>query len=76
MVVGYFEQAYPKTAGRYRYMPYRGPGHYMLGRALATGPARCTFESGGGPVHCTVRSLPESHVIEIEAVSHSTDVRQ
>ena len=33
--VGYFEEAtYPKEEGRYRYMPYRGPGHYEMMKAL------------------------------------------
>jgi len=32
---GYFDEAtYPKEKGRYRYMPYRGPGHYEMMKAL------------------------------------------
>jgi hypothetical protein len=30
-VVGYFEDQPPSCAGEYRYMPFRGPGHYRLG---------------------------------------------
>ena len=48
--VGYFEEpSYPREAGEYRYMPFRGIGHYNLGRALAEGacslPSSSTWTS-------------------------------
>ena len=49
--VGYFlENELPTSPGQYRYIPYRGPGHYNLGQALsANGPQRCHFLLNG---HC------------------------
>ena len=43
--VGYFTQEpLPAAPGQYRYMPYRGPGHYRLGVALrSAGPQRCHY---------------------------------
>src|SRR5437763_16613432 len=45
MPVGYFEEErYPMAPRRYRYMPYRGPGHYEMQTARrAGGRPRCTF---------------------------------
>jgi hypothetical protein len=68
-VVGYFEEpSFPRTAGRYRYMPYRGPGHYELGQALAHGPARCSCVGEDGIVEFDVVSAPEYGVLEIDHV--------
>ena len=42
--VGYFEDQLPSSPGHYRYMPFRGPGHLHLVKALATsGPQRCYY---------------------------------
>ena len=65
--VGFFEEPeYPRTSGRYRYMPYRGPGHYRMGQALAHGPAQCSFKAGWRRRKFTVKSVPEYGVLEID----------
>jgi hypothetical protein len=75
--VGYFEEsAYPKSGGRYRYVPYRGPGHYHLTQALLGGPARCAFTSEEGTVEFVVASLPEYGVVQIDALSPETGTRR
>jgi hypothetical protein len=69
MPVGYFEEPeYPGTAGRYRYMPYRGVGHYHMGQALKTGPARCSFSHEGSRYEFVVTAVPEYGVLEIVQV--------
>ena len=47
--VGYFlEDQLPTKSGHYKYMPYRGPGHYKLGQALSSkGPQRCHYVQNG-----------------------------
>ena len=47
MPVGIFrEPVFPDAPGRYRYEPYRGPGHYELGQALRRGErCECTYEA-------------------------------
>jgi len=43
MEVGEFKSR-PKCAGRYEYLPYRGPGHYEMHQALKTEKEIiCTF---------------------------------
>ncbi|MBW3636143.1 MAG: hypothetical protein KY445_06705 [Armatimonadetes bacterium] len=49
-------EAFPSEDGRYRYMPYRGPGHYDLVTTMtAFGFARCFYEDGADVVHFTAR---------------------
>ena len=47
-VVGYFEDQPPSSAGQYRFLPFRGPGHLRLVRELARNgasvlPLRCQW---------------------------------
>ena len=74
-VVGYFESdAFPGVAGRYRYIPYRGTGHYMMGQAVYRGEApRCHFTDGDAVLAFVVRGLPEVHVIDIGPVIPRTE---
>jgi hypothetical protein len=67
MPVGYFEEeGYPAAPGRYRYMPYRGPGHYEMQAALGAGARpRCTFSTNGRDVSFTVIDCPEYGVLEL-----------
>ena len=57
--VGYFrEEELPTIPGHYRYVPYRGPGHYKLGVALGSlGPQRCHYLTAGERRDFTVRSV-------------------
>ena len=54
--VGVFmEPEYPTGNGRYRYMPYRGPGHLRMQTTLDTaGEAPCYYEVGIDRVCFTV----------------------
>jgi hypothetical protein len=67
MAVGHFlGQEYPRQDGRYRYMPYRGPGHYKLGVALREGRSiRCYFETDDGRVSFAVTSCPGYGFLEL-----------
>ncbi|MBK1877088.1 hypothetical protein [Pelagicoccus mobilis] len=52
MPVGYFEESsFPYSDGIYKYMPYRGSGHYELGQELKKGKnAHCSYNDGGKKV--------------------------
>jgi hypothetical protein len=64
--VGYFEDQPPHLPGQYRYMPFRGPGHYRLGQALASsGPQRCYYLAAGEKHFFTVERIPSLHVLEV-----------
>ncbi|HTH48249.1 MAG TPA: hypothetical protein VMB21_12120 [Candidatus Limnocylindria bacterium] len=67
MLVGCFqERTFPATAGRYRYMPYRGPGHYNLGlRFQELGRAQCHYDVEGDRVFFVVLARPEYGVLEL-----------
>ena len=67
MPVGYFEEPeFPVRDGSYRYMPYRGPGHYRMGISLReTGRAQCSYDFGGERVLFIVRSCPEYGVLDL-----------
>ncbi len=70
--VGHFEDRAPFGAGRYRYMPYRGPGHLKMGEVLRGGAhARCVFTDGKKRYEFLVTGVPEYGVLEIEKVSPS-----
>ena len=64
--VGCFEEAFPRSPGRYRYMPYRSGGHYeMHKQRRANGGARCYYDSGGTRVSFMVTDCPEYGVLEL-----------
>jgi hypothetical protein len=65
MPVGIFMEAeWPREDGRYRYMPYRGLGHYrMQTRRREKGSARCYFDDGRERVCFTVADCPEYGVL-------------
>lgn len=68
MPAGIFQcSQYPTDNGRYPYMPYRGPGHLLMGEALKKhGRARCYYEAGNGErVYFNVVSCPEYGVLEL-----------
>jgi hypothetical protein len=65
-VVGYFEDQPPSSAGQYRYMPFRGPGHLCLVQELARkGPQYCHYVANGETRYFTVARLPNVHVLEV-----------
>jgi hypothetical protein len=63
--IGYFEeQEYPFADGRYRYMPYRGPGHLMMQRQVRNREtSQCYYEDNGRRVSFRVRECPEYGVL-------------
>jgi hypothetical protein len=66
LVVGYFEDQPPSTAGEYRYMPFRGPGHYLLGQELGSkGPQYCHYVANGETRYFTVTRIPRRYVLEV-----------
>lgn len=72
MAVGYFldATAYPNAPGSYRYMPYRGLGHYEMGEELRrTGSASCTYPTEAGEVEFVIRGRPEYGVLVIDQCS-------
>jgi hypothetical protein len=66
MPVGYFEEAgYPTAPGRYRYMPYRGPGHSKMQTAMRAGSRPCcTFRTEGRVVSFVVVDCPGYGILE------------
>lgn len=61
--VGYFVDldTYPSVPGRYKYMPFRGPGHLALrNECTRNGCAHCTYPVGDGVVSFVVR-CEEAH---------------
>lgn len=68
--VGYFtETGAPTAPGRYRYMPYRGGGHYEMGQRFQSGESpRCELLTATMRVSFTALSVPEVHVMEIGEV--------
>ncbi len=67
MPVGFFEEAeYPRQGGRYRYMPYRGAGHYQMQVELGEkGSARCSYTAGSERVTFAVVACPEYGLLEL-----------
>lgn len=67
MPVGFFEESdFPARDGTYRYMPYRGLGHYRMVISLKeTGMARCSYHRGSEWIGFVVRSRPEYGVLEL-----------
>jgi len=65
-VVGYFEDEPPSSAGEYRYMPFRGPGHYRLGQDLSCKrPQCCHYVARGESRYFTVTRIPRRYVLEV-----------
>lgn len=77
MAVGYFRQKdYPTSDGNYRYMPYRGPGHYEMQTTLEReGEARCSYDAGGQHVTFVVRKSPEHDVLVLTGFAISPTSR-
>ena len=67
MPVGYFDESeYPRKAGRYRYVPYRGPGHYqMQTESREKGRARCCYNIGSERVFFDVLDCAEYGSLEL-----------
>ena len=67
MEVGVFEGVdSPRSPGRYRYEPYRGPGHYEMQTRRRSGESpRCYYDRDGVRVSFTVRDCPEYGVLEL-----------
>jgi hypothetical protein len=64
--VGYFEDQPPSSAGQFRYMPFRGPGHFCLVQELARkGPQYCHYVAGGEARYFTVTRIPGAGVLEV-----------
>lgn len=65
--VGYFEDdALPCVAGKYRYMPFRGFGHYRLQGALrASGPQRCHYVTANSKRYFTVVACPSYGLLQL-----------
>ena len=72
--VGYFEEEHlPAALGNYRYMPYRGPGHYRLMGALKSeGPQRCHFEKEGRKLFFTVKAWISTGLLELSEFDSSS----
>jgi hypothetical protein len=65
LVVGYFENRLPSSPGQYRYMPFRGQGHFRLMECLSSGPARCHYVIDGERHYFVVERAPSLHVLQI-----------
>ena len=59
--------ACPRQAGRYRYMPYRGPGH-LQDKCQRLGFANCSFVDGEGRITFTARTTAEKGVIDVSGL--------
>ena len=58
---------YPTRANRYRYMPYRGPGHLRMQETCRTlGQAHCVYVGPAGEVEFVVKLTRDQGVIETE----------
>jgi hypothetical protein len=71
LVAGYFIDmaTYPTTPGRYRYVPYRGPGHLRLRQQFASaGFARCSWSAPDQQVAFVARSGGEYGFLLIEPI--------
>ena len=63
---------YPKMPGRYRYMPYRGPGHLFLQEECRrSGFARCTYAGPSGEIAFVVRAGTEHGILELDEIHES-----
>lgn len=68
----------PSRPGNYRYMAFRGPGHYAFSLSLEQqGSAECTCRLDAGVIHFTVTGRTHQRELIIDAVhctSSSDDV--
>ena len=67
MPVGSFEESdYPRTPGQYRYMPFRGPGHYKMQTLLGEGGRpRCHYNDGKSIIYFVVNDCPKYGVLDL-----------
>jgi hypothetical protein len=67
-VVGYFDEPdFPRVAGQYHYMPYRGPAHYMMAEALRSGvKPRCHYDENDLRVSFVVRECPAYGTLNLD----------
>ena len=65
--VGYFlDDCTPVAEGEYKYMPFRGPGHYSLGLQLkALNTPRCHYTSDSRRVEFSVLAHVEYGVLRL-----------
>lgn len=63
--VGYFEDVLPSSPGVFRYMPYRGYGHWRLGEALASHSQSCYYVSHGKKHHFTLARIVSYGLLEV-----------
>jgi hypothetical protein len=65
--VGYFsDDSTPIADGDYKYMPYRGPGHYNLGLLLKSSQVpRCHYTSSGRRIEFSVLAQIEYGVLRL-----------
>jgi hypothetical protein len=65
---GYFEQdQFPLEPGSYRYLAYRGVGHYRLMQSLkSSGSQRCYYFVKGVKHFFTVLNCPSQGVLKLE----------
>jgi hypothetical protein len=69
--VGYFEDQLPSSPGEYRYMPFRGPGHFRLVEALASsGSQRCYYLIEGKKQYFIVLKTSNHGVLLVHAHTH------
>jgi len=67
LAVGYFTaEKYPTTAGRFEYMPYRGPGHYQMQEEIeAQGCCQCYYQHNGKIIQFVVLNYPKYGVLDL-----------
>lgn len=64
MVVGEFTDGYPTAPGDITYMPYRGPGHGQMQKALKdAGQVSCSFRKEGNTFTLTIIACPKYRVL-------------
>ena len=72
-VVGEFKDGYPAETGKFRYMPYRGPGHYRLGIKMRDeGSAVCTFTNGSEMYTMLITACPKYGVLTAGELKQET----
>ena len=72
--VGYFQglDAYPTQPGKYRYMPYRGLGHFnMIEECARAGRAQCTFTAPNGTIGFVAKPAGEYGMIDVSEIVHA-----
>ncbi len=65
--VGFFKtEVAPQGDGRYRYEPFRGPGHFLMGSRLRDGiPVSCYYLNGDRRITFTVDAVPEYGYLQL-----------